>query len=83
MSDSIGAFAMWLAVGLGSLGLFFGPIGKALGRWIESRTHKQAGAGDHRIGELEARLAELEERMDFSERVLAKQRVEERLPGGQ
>ncbi|MEO8450344.1 MAG: hypothetical protein ABI647_11165 [Gemmatimonadota bacterium] len=38
----------------------------------------------HELGSMEARLAEVEERLDFAERLLIKQRDEERLapPGG-
>ena len=87
MNDSIGAFAMWLAVGFGLLGFFFSPIAKAMGRWIESKSgggaprrvqelesrvaeleHLVQRTGEHGVGE---RLAELEERMDFTERLLA------------
>ena len=38
----------------------------------------------HRVGDLEAmqqRMAELEERVDFSERMLSQQRESNRLPG--
>jgi hypothetical protein len=81
MSD-IGQFAMFLAVGLGFLGFFFSPIGGALGRWIESKSRK--GGDPERFQELEARvveleancerMAEIEERLDFAERLLAQQR---------
>ena len=83
MGDGIGDFAFWLAVGLGSLGLFTGPIGKAIAHWItsyagvhgpsvdESRDRVEEGA---RIAVLESRIGELEERLDFTERVLAQGR---------
>ena len=67
-----------------------GPLGRALARRLEGN----AGQGDatnagvagiaERVSELEqrdARLAELEERLDFAERLLA-QRDAERLPRG-
>jgi hypothetical protein len=53
----LGEFAMYGAVGLMGIGLFFGPIAKAIGRWIES---KAGGGGSHRVQELEHRVAELE-----------------------
>ena len=89
MSD-IGQFAMFLAVGFAALGFFFGPIGRAAGRWIESRAPKQGDRErfqdfEARMSDLEAsreRLAELEERLDFAERLLAQQREPERLPDG-
>jgi hypothetical protein len=85
----LGEFAMYGAVGLMAIGIFFGPIAKAVGRWIESKS----GAGGSRVHELENRvadlesllqrtppggvpadrLAELEERLDFAERLLAQQ----------
>lgn len=89
MSD-IGQFAMFLAVGLASLGFFFGPIGRATGRWIESKSQK--GSDPERFRDLETRMVdleancermgEIEERLDFAERLLAKQREAERLPEG-
>jgi hypothetical protein len=92
----LGEFAMYMAWGLIGVGIFFGPIAKAAGRWIESK----AGAGharnvqqlEHRVAELEAmlqrtppggvpaeRMAELEERLDFAERLLAQRSEPERL----
>jgi transposase-like protein len=83
MGDGIGDFAFWLAVGLGSLGLCFGPIGRALGEWIQAHSRRLAPAPDDdparaedaaRLEALESRLVELEERLDFTERVLAQSR---------
>jgi hypothetical protein len=90
----LGEFSMYLAVGLMGVGFFFGPIGKAIGRWIESRS-----GGGHRLHEVESRLAdleqltqrtpsqgvpadrlaELEERVDFAERLLARRSTPEAL----
>jgi hypothetical protein len=63
-----------------------GPIGRALARRLEG----QAGVVDERLVEVERRLqelearehrvGELEDRLDFAERLLA-QRDEARLPG--
>jgi len=50
-----GAVASW--------GLFMGPIGKAVARWIEART-------PHAQGQLMAELAELETRVQRLERML-------------
>ena len=98
MNDSIGAFGMWLAVGLGSLGFFFSPIGKSVGRWIESWGGASRGSTrelEARVAELEQmiqrtpaqgvpaeRLAELEERVDFAERMLAQKERPTIGPGG-
>ena len=67
-----------------------GPLGKALARRLEGSARRSeetdagtAGIAD-RVAELEqrdARLAELEERLDFAERLLA-QRDLDRLPRG-
>jgi hypothetical protein len=76
-----GAAAFWLAVGFASLGLTFGPLGHALARWIESRggrrldpdTQTSLERLERRVVELEAmeqRLLEVEERLDFAERML-------------
>jgi hypothetical protein len=83
-----GEFASWLAVGAGLLGTTLGPIGRAWGRRIEARI---SGGSPHseelmqRIADLEAcaqRVAELEERVDFAERMLGQQRDAEQLPRG-
>ena len=95
----LGEFAMWGAYGLVGIGLLFGPIAKAVGRWIESKSGdspKRVQELEHRVAELESllqrtpaegvpaeRLAELEERLDFAERVLAKRSDSVgQLPGG-
>lgn len=83
-----GEFASMLALGAGLLGATLGPIGQAWGRRIEA---KIAGGGPHseeltqRITDLEAcaqRVAELEERVDFAERMLAQQRDADQLQAG-
>ena len=79
-----------LAPLLGTLGLCFsvvtvivlkGPVGKALARRIggeagEDTVRRLAQAEDrlHEVEELHARVAELEERLDFAERLLAQSR---------
>jgi hypothetical protein len=95
----LGEFAMWLALGFGFLGFWFGPIAKAVGRWIESKTG--AGISKHQVHELESRVAELEqllmrtpaqgvpaervaeleERLDFAERILAREKQAPQVPG--
>ena len=85
--SELGEFAMFLAVGFTSLGLLFGPIGTALGRRLSGRSGPLADPA--RLEELQARLealesgqhrlAEVEERLDFAERLLATQRDPERL----
>ena len=74
-----------------------GPIGKALARWIESWGATEAamlergGANPQRLDEIEhrlsglevreARLVELEERLDFAERLLSRETGARQLPG--
>lgn len=53
-----------------------GPLGEALARRIGGTAHTGA-TPDAELGELRARLAELEERVDFTERV----RLQERQAG--
>lgn len=92
-ADSIGEFAFWLAVGLVGVAVFFGPVGKGLGRWLENwgpgatrREPERLGELEARLGQLEetqARVAELEERLDFAERLLAQQKESARLGRGE
>ncbi len=74
-----GEIAMFLAIGAAAVGLLFGPIGSALAHRLVGRR----GIPDHH-GEIEElgarvtaemddvrhRLAEVEERLDFAERLL-------------
>ena len=75
-----GEFAGFLAFGAGLLGLFLGPVGAALAKRIAGRREVDAdGMAElaSRTAELEDRLQgmnELEERLDFAERLLAQQR---------
>ena len=86
----MGEFAMYLAVGFTSLGLLFGPIGTAIGRRLSGRRSDAPSQGaldevHRRMDALESgqhRLAEIEERLDFAERVLARQHESDRLGGG-
>ncbi len=84
----LGEFAMYLAVGFTSLGLLFGPIGTAVARRIGGHAGKPDRAElaevEARLAALESgqhRLAELEERVDFAERLLAQGREPQRLEG--
>jgi hypothetical protein len=73
-----GELAMFLAIGAAAVGLFFGPIGMAIGRRLSGRAHTHAQleleeiavhvTGD--IDDFRRRLAEVEERLDFAERLL-------------
>jgi hypothetical protein len=71
-----GELAMFLAIGAAAVGLFFGPIGMAIGRRLSGRV--QADAELEEMGtqvtaemdDLRRRLAEVEERLDFAERLL-------------
>jgi hypothetical protein len=73
-----GELAMFLAIGAAAVGLFFGPIGMALGRRLSGRvhTHIQAELEEAsaqvtaEMDDLRRRLAEVEERLDFAERLL-------------
>jgi hypothetical protein len=85
-----GELAMFLAIGAGAVGLLFGPIGSAVARRLGGRSEPPDAALrdeiDHlhqRLAEFEpmqARMVELEERLDFAERLLAQGKDEERLP---
>jgi hypothetical protein len=90
-----GYFALFLAVGAIGASFLWGPIGQALARKIAGRS-KDDGitTGEmaaERIADLEARLAELEagsqarvaeleERLEFAERVIASLPPETRRP---
>ena len=60
-----------------------GPIGDALARRLSGQRHEADPAlADPRVAELEGRLAEVEERLDFTERLLARASSPEALTKG-
>jgi hypothetical protein len=86
----IGELAMFLALGLTGLGVFFGPVGAALGRRLsggrQSEVRDEIEQASQRmaaeVDELRGRLAEVEERLDFAERLLTAGGHEDQIPGG-
>lgn len=61
-----------------------GPLGEAIARRIGGASgHPESGARDQDITELQARVAELEERIDFTERVLLQERQSGQLRPGE
>jgi hypothetical protein len=76
---------------LAATALILWPIARAIGRAIEARTDRRFGTAaeierlQERVTELEAitpRLAELEERLDFAERVLTRPAAAQPLQAG-
>ena len=53
--------------------IFRGPLGDAIARRIGGGP-QEPGSRNREIGELQTRVAELEERLDFTERVLLQER---------
>ncbi len=77
MGDGIGDFALGLSIGAIGLGLLIGPVGRAIANWIEARIlpgrRDPSPEVEARLSEVDAmaqRLLELEERLDFAERML-------------
>ncbi len=80
--DGAGFFALFLAVGAIGASLILGPIGQAVGRWIEHRISPRPRDDEQaELLQMQHRMAELEERVDFSERLLAQQRETGQLRG--
>jgi hypothetical protein len=86
-----GELAMFLAMGAAAVGLLFGPIGSALGRRIGGRAEpgdahaevEEMGARmTAEVDDLRNRLAEVEERLDFAERLLARGGEADQIRGG-
>jgi hypothetical protein len=86
-----GELAMYLAIGAAALGLLFGPIGSALARRLGGRPELgEAEAEIEHLSErmtaevdgLRSRLAEVEERLDFAERLLARGEEPDQLSRG-
>ena len=86
-----GELAMFLAIGAAAVGLLFGPIGSALARRLAGRP-EPGNAHDEmeeirarvteEVDDLRNRLGEVEERLDFAERLLANGGPANQLPGG-
>lgn len=86
MGDGIGDLAYWLAIGFLFLGITLGPIGRAIAMIAETvvgrlfggapaATDEEMARLGRRLEELqgvEHRVLELEERLDFAERMLAR-----------
>jgi hypothetical protein len=79
---------MFLAIGAAAVALLFGPIGSAVARRIAGRSEpgdSSAEIEDMRarmsgeVDDLRNRLGEVEERMDFTERLLAQSREPDQL----
>ena len=87
-----GELAMFLAIGAAAVGVLFGPVGSALARRLAGRPEpddNQAEIDEMRtrmtdeVEDLRHRLAEVEERLDFAERLLAHGRQADQLPAGE
>ena len=57
-----------------ALKILRGPVGEAIADRIARRRLEPDDATQHRLGHLEARLAEVEDRLDFAERLLSRAR---------
>jgi hypothetical protein len=83
--DIEGLLAIILIFGGGTLiGVSFSPIGRAIAMRIRGETG-EAGPDPAVYEELEqmrGEMAELQERVEFTERLLAKVRESDQLPGG-
>jgi hypothetical protein len=86
-----GELAFFLAIGAIGLGFTFGPIGAAIARRIAGSARSNQGRADvaslgpqvtAELDDLRGRLAEVEERLDFAERVLARGGTADQIPGG-
>jgi uncharacterized protein YlxW (UPF0749 family) len=92
VSETEAIVLVWLIVSAAVVFILRGPLGKALARRLEGKQvasaettelldelHQQAGENEVLAG----RVAELEERVDFAERLLARgQEAASRLPDG-
>jgi hypothetical protein len=82
---------MFFAAGAAALGFFFGPLASALARRISGRQDSEDADAEieemrtlvtAEVDDLRNRLAEVEERLDFAERLLAHGGQADQLPEG-
>ena len=73
-----------LVLGIGGTVVLRGPLGRAIARRIEGAAAPEVDVEPvlQELDEVRARMLELEERMDFTERLLAREREPVALPPG-
>jgi hypothetical protein len=71
-----------VALTLGLVKIVRGPLGAAIADRIRGATPAGDPALAAEVDHLRGRLAEVEERLDFAERLLAQAREADQLPGG-
>ena len=76
---SVGGFFAWM--------IALSPVGKAYAEKLRLAGKRESEGGDHEelraaVDDLRREVAELAERVDFTERLLAKQQPTDRLPPG-
>ena len=75
--------AVLIAFAVGITRIFTGPLGAAIGDRIRGRREVVPDRRlDGEVDQLRGRLAEVEERLDFAERLLASKDQAHQLPGG-
>ena len=70
-----GDVVVLVAFAIAAMRIFTGPIGLAIGDRIRGRR-------DVDVDRLQARMTEVEERLDFAERLLTSREQADQLPGG-
>jgi hypothetical protein len=75
---------IWIAAAVAGAVVLRGPLGQALASRLKGDATAEELQGDTlaELDDLRARVAELEERQDFSERMLAQKGEAMKLPGG-
>jgi hypothetical protein len=84
--DPFELVGVFFAIGISMLTLYAGFIGiRALHKKVDEGGRRELDSGQHerlvRLEEVEARLAELEDRVDFTERVLSRPEVKALVSG--
>ncbi|MGH7702645.1 MAG: hypothetical protein ACREMO_06100 [Gemmatimonadales bacterium] len=80
--QTFGIILISVLAGIGVLLSLAIPLGRAWARRLESGSRPGESDAAAEVEALTARVGELEERMDFAERLLAREREPERLPPG-
>ena len=74
---------VFLFGGMAAVGLSFSPVGRALADRIRGKSREPAHDPQvyEELDQIRQEMAELQERLDFAERLLAKARESAQLPG--
>jgi len=77
----VGIGVMFILFGVGAARLMFGPVGHAVSERLRRGAPEDPALAEE-LERMRSRLTEVEQRLDFAERLLTQGAVADHLPGG-